>query len=90
MENYIVLSVKGFAIAIAGIVAKNIVRVILANIYTTKPAGVMTVQSEIMTNGGIILSIDFNIASFALGLLVGVGFEFIVWLFLLFIGGIEK
>lgn len=27
------------------------------------------------------MSIDFNVASFALGLLVGVGFEFIVWLF---------
>ena len=34
--------------------------------------------------------IEFHAASFALGLLVGVGFEFIVWLFLLFIGGIEK
>ena len=33
---------------------------------------------------------NFNIASFALGLLVGVGIEFIIWLFLLFIGGIEK
>lgn len=36
------------------------------------------------------MSIDFNVASFALGLLMGVGFEFIIWLFLLFIGGIEK
>ena len=33
---------------------------------------------------------NFNVASFALGLLVGVGIEFIIWLFLLFIGGIEK
>lgn len=34
--------------------------------------------------------IEFHVASFALGLLVGVGFEFIIWLFLLFIGGIDK
>lgn len=100
MEIYIAPSAEGYVIPIAGIIARytdvvilvSIVRRLTMQVQKNIKHFVKSVRDLIMINGRINMFIleNFNVASFALGLLVGVGFEFIIWLFLLFIGGIDK
>lgn len=91
MAIYIVPSAEGYVIKLASNVATN-TKALAVLVSIGMMTSIATIVHGLITSGRISMYIleNFNVASFALGLLVGVGIEFIIWLFLLFIGGIKN